>query len=601
MFETVWKDLRKYSLEKSVRGAASRLSPDQVESASVLEWDEHCLECAIPLCYRECLKYLPRIDGKCRRFTYGMVENTGFSGLFSYGVDIRFEPWSKLECRFNAMRCGPVTLRGLDTLNRLVSRWAFLASKKSGVFRHGPSSVLARLRGIVLGGIGKLYEARFDSFVMECYSTEPHPFDLRLQCDDEVHVFHSRTFTINPGPNYFEIPYPELNLPPKSAGIRIYLYPERDLPVRLIFTWLDFVVHKKKSTQIKLSANKVKCVAWDLDNTLWKGILIEDGPERIRLDDEALEVIRKLDERGIIHTIVSKNSHDHALKLLEQLGIAEFFIYPAINWGHKSENLKQVADRINIGLDTLAMVDDSPHERAEIAARLPMVRVYSEKRIPSLPELPEFDVPVTEMSRQRRLSYLAEMKREEIKARYSENYGEFLRGLEPRMEIFVPVSDAETLRCYELLQRSNQLNLSAKRYTQDEYKQLLHSKDIICHAFRCWDKFGDYGIVGFLSIILGPTPTIQDLVISCRIAQKHYEHALIYWIAGKMMRDGYSDLRAVLVKTGRNTPLTAVLRDIGFCVTKETDLTTEYLLADLSGIRDEMIVSVSHGEPRPDI
>jgi len=598
MFETSLNDLQKFSEEESISGTATRLDSRQARAVGLLDWNEHCIECAMPQCYRKCLKYLPRADGKCRRFRYGLVENQGFSGLFPFGIDVRFEPWSKLECMINFIKCAPARIRRIHSMNRSLSRCAFLVSRKLGWFSHGPWNILARVRENLLTEIGKLYEPRFDAFVLECFSAESDTISLRFQCDDQVQVYYSRTFTLKPGLNYFEIPYSAFGLPRSHPGIRLHVYPENDFPARLIFTWLDFVVFNKRVVPLEKPAEKVKCIAWDLDNTLWNGVLIEDGPEGISLRNQALEVIRKLDSRGIIQTIVSKNSHEQAMQVLEKLGIAEYFVYPAINWGAKSENLKQVASMINIGLDTFALVDDSPHERTEVSAQLPMVRVYSDTEIPALPSLSELDVPVTEMSRKRRLSYLAEMKREEIKAKYTDNYSEYLRGLQLQMEIFIPESDEEILRCFELLQRSNQLNLSANRYSENEYKELLNAKDIESYAFRCWDKFGDYGIVGFISIVLGPVPVIRDLVISCRIAQKHYEHALLYWVAQKFNLAGVHRLHAVLVKTGRNTLLASVLKEMGFRSIGETDQSVEHLLDDLESFRDEMIVTTSYRHSR---
>ena len=338
---------------------------------------------------------------------------------------------------------------------------------------------------------------------------------------------------------------------------------------------------------------KVKCVAWDLDNTLWKGILIEDGPDKVVLNPEAIDIIRKLDRRGILNTIVSKNTHKEAMTHLETLGIADYFIYPAINWGAKSENLKQVASRINIGLNAFAFVDDSPQEREEVSSRLPMVRTFTDKQIMALPDLPEFRVPLTELSLNRRQSYLTEMKREEIKANFGDNYDGFLRGLEMRMEIFHPVEDSEVTRCIELLQRSNQLNISTHRYTAEEFSDLLASKNMQCYAFRCQDKFGDYGIVGFISIALQSIPQLKDMVISCRVSQKHFEHALVYWVSQRLKEDGHHEMLAKLLKTKRNGPLVEVFKGLPFEVIEENEQSIIYKLPDLGMVKDEKIISIT--------
>lgn len=122
-----------------------------------------------------------------------------------------------------------------------------------------------------------------------------------------------------------------------------------------------------------------------------------------------------------------------------------------------------------------------------------------------------------------------------------------------------------------MLKRSNQLNLSTHRYTQEEFISLLTSENVLCYAFKRWDKFGDYGTIGFISIILGNIPKIKDLLISCRIAQKHYEHSLIYWVSQKLKKNGYQELYAKLIKTKRNTPLQIMFQSLPFNVIEDNN------------------------------
>lgn len=114
-----------------------------------------------------------------------------------------------------------------------------------------------------------------------------------------------------------------------------------------------------KSEQI-LKAQKekqsIKCVVWDLDNTLWDGILLEDSSVTLR--EDALSALQTLDERGILLSIASRNDHDAAMAKLTELGIQEYFLYPEINWNAKSSSIENIARNLNIGLDTFAFVDD---------------------------------------------------------------------------------------------------------------------------------------------------------------------------------------------------------------------------------------------------
>lgn len=596
MFDLTWKNSGKYSSESHINGMATKLTHERVESVALLNWREYCVEeCAPPACYQYCKKYQRRVDGKCIRMSYGFVDNLEFSGLFPYGTDCRFEPWGKIQCRFNPAEYSPESIQRLNRASSRLSRSVLSLSKLlrflSPTLKLTGALNVFRDRWFLWKG--RSSAPRFDAFVLECYSAEDEPFKLQLQCDLGVgrNVLSRRDFNIVPGHNYYEVGFGDFNISPQTRNPRIFLYPENDRKCRLVFTWLDFVRFAARPAMDVSPAEKVKCVAWDLDNTLWQGILLEDGPEGVKLNQEAINTIRQLDRRGILHTIVSKNAHEDTMSLLEKLDIADYFIYPAINWGAKSESLKQVASRINIGLDTFAFVDDSPQEREEVSSRLPMVRIFTDKEAATLPALPEFDVPSTEMSSQRRLSYLAEMKREEIQASFGDNYRNFLRGLDMHMEIFHPVEDGEKARCVELLERSNQLNISTHRYTADEFSNLLTSKGMFCCAFRCRDKFGDYGIVGFISIALEATPRIQDLVISCRISQKHFEHALIYWISRRLKQDGHHELIAKLLKTKKNGPLVEVFRGLPFEAEEDNDQFILYRLRDLSMVKDEQIIN----------
>ena len=109
--------------------------------------------------------------------------------------------------------------------------------------------------------------------------------------------------------------------------------------------------------------NPVKCVVWDLDNTLWRGVLLE-GPVTLR--PEIPTVIKTLDQRGILHSIASPNDHDVALAQVERFGLSEYFLFPQINWQTKSTSLATIADALNIGIDSLALIDDQAFEREEV-------------------------------------------------------------------------------------------------------------------------------------------------------------------------------------------------------------------------------------------
>lgn len=546
------------------------------------------MECAPPACYTSCAIFAPRADGKCLRLSRGMTRNRDYTGLFSFGAQCSFRKWAKLETNFVGAGFSPAALRRLDRWHAILSRAVYVLS--SALLPLSPRRRLCgafiHLRRELLNRLQCSGAADYDAFVIECHSMESQPFTLCLQCDTGK-VLLRESFQVIPGYNRFLLTFDQFQLGPAQRGARIFIWPDNDREVSVVFTWLDFVkfapgeaLADNRSTEMTAGhAEKVKCVAWDLDNTLWKGILVEKGIQGVELCDAAVAVIKQLDERGIINTIVSKNSYDEAWQALTRFGLCDYFVYPAINWGAKSRNLEEIAARINIGIDSFAFIDDSPFEREAVRVNLPMVRVFDETQIGGLLARGEFQVPVTEMSRQRRLSYLAEMKREAVQSAFGDDDLAFLHSCAMEAEIFIPHTAAEQERCFELLLRSNQLNLSGRRYEAAEYEALLADPDWGTFGFRCRDKFGDYGIVGFFSVAHDPAPRIVDLVISCRVAKKRVEHAVIAWLAGKEAARGHATLQATLIKSKKNGPLADVFSELPFTVSGEDEARIEYVMA----------------------
>ena len=150
----------------------------------------------------------------------------------------------------------------------------------------------------------------------------------------------------------------------------------------MFFGLLDFVQCKPQpKAGSKEGKARVKCIVWDLDNTLWDGILVEDGAEKLRLKPGIAEVIKSLDRRGILHSIASKNNFDEAMAVLKSHQLDEYFLHPQISWAPKSEAMKAIAQKLNIGIDTLMLVDDSDFERAEVQAACPTVMVLACRQV----------------------------------------------------------------------------------------------------------------------------------------------------------------------------------------------------------------------------
>ncbi len=633
MFDMIWKDPKKHREFAHPEIPPKPFNDVKVEAASLLIWAEHCVECAQPLCFRECPLYIARADGNCRRMTFGMVPDYSVHGLYSYGIDCEFKKWAKLMASFNGRMYRVRTLRRIDIIDRALTDISrSLSSLLRFLPKHRrPTRIYNRLRGILLGRLPALSAIEPNAFVLECYSFLSEEIDWILQCDHNGSPVARHRFALKPGWNREIVAASDL-VPPESTNLDLYFSCSRESSYRLLLTWADLVtlsdipdaietdLHNTDATREKPDsvgvadgrteasakvtiaegrsaepaqpAKTVKCVAWDLDNTLWRGVLIEDGLAKLTVNEEAVRIIKELDARGVIHTVLSKNDREPALQAIEHFGLKDYFVHFAISWGPKSSGLRDTALRLNLGLDAFAVVDDSAFERAEISETLPMVRVFADTSLPSLLTLPEFDLPITEASRTRRLSYLAETRREIERERLAGDNIAFLRSCQLIMRIKKPTAEGEIERCLELIQRSNQLNLSTRRYNSEAFRTLLNSPDHECYAIRCSDRFGDYGIVGFCAVRKGIVPTIVELVISCRIAKKRCEHALLRWIAIRAKEDNAKRIEASLIKTSRNGPLASVFQETPFAVIDEDENIVNYRLELDSVWEDDGIVRI---------
>ncbi len=615
MFQLDWARRDRWHQEDDISAVdAARLPVKPVDRVLLLHWDEHCIECAIPTCYSTCPLFVARSDRKCARFVYGIYPNPAFRGLYAFGADVRFRRWAKLETEVHHRLLTLPRNRALHALSAAatagVNPIASVLTALNPKRRLNGALAVARSRSLrKLGGMPRPVDV--DEFVLECFSPNPEAFRLILECRKVDHPFR-HAFEVTPGWNHHTLPAAPFHLEGFQRDGRITLYPEDDYEARLIFTWLDFVRYAKAAMPTGDArppepaaarsagdpAAKVKCVAWDLDNTLWRGTLVEETADGLELDQSAVQTIHELDRRGILQTVVSKNNFDEAWVVIQAHGLEEYFLHPQINWGQKSKSLRRIADALNIHANTLALVDDSAFERAEVQAALPDVRVYTEKQIGGLLQLDEFDVPITEAGRTRRLSYKQEISRKEHLSTFTDDYEGFLRSCEMRLQIFRPRDEAHITRCLELIQRTNQLNLSGRRLTRQDLDAFLGIDRMLTLALRCRDRIGDYGVVGIAVVDEAQEePTLTDFCLSCRVAQKRVEHAFLQWLAESLRARGRSALRVTLVRTDRNGPLLQVFADLPFRSREEESPQSvlEMVFEDSPPLDDIIAIEVSEG------
>ncbi|MFG2585358.1 HAD-IIIC family phosphatase [Streptomyces malaysiensis] len=306
----------------------------------------------------------------------------------------------------------------------------------------------------------------------------------------------------------------------------------------------------------------IKCLVWDLDNTLWQGTLLEDGV--VTLPAPIRDLIAELDSRGILQSVASKNDHDQAWKQLEELGVAEYFILPRIGWGPKSDSVREIAAELNFALSTIAFVDDTPAERAEVQFHLPEVRCYAAERLPELAALPEFSpARVTVDARRRREMYQAGFQRKAAEADFQGPSDDFLRSLELVMRI-ERATEEDLSRVEELTLRTSQMNATGVHYSLPDLRGLLADPRHEVLVTTLNDRFGPHGAIGLELLEKHPRAWhLKLLATSCRVVSFGAGSAILRWLTDQAAHAGVH-LVADFRRTERNRMMDIAYRFAGF-------------------------------------
>ncbi|MEZ4454026.1 MAG: HAD-IIIC family phosphatase [Nannocystaceae bacterium] len=309
-------------------------------------------------------------------------------------------------------------------------------------------------------------------------------------------------------------------------------------------------------------ARQIKCVVWDLDHTLWSGVLLEDP--QVELRAEARAMILALDERGILQSIASRNDAARALAELERLGLAEYFLHPQIHWGAKSGSVRTIAERLNLGLDALAFIDDQPFERDEVRSELPEVQCHDPAELPALLDRPEFCPRfITEDSRRRRAMVREDLARAADEERFDGPKEAFLAGLEMVFTIS-RASEADLRRAEELTLRTNQLNTTGYTYSHDELDHLRRSDRHLLLIAGLDDRYGSYGKIGLALVELGDAAwTVKLLLMSCRVMSRGVGTVLMHHLMRRAQAAGVR-LLAEFVPNDRNRMMYVTYKFGGF-------------------------------------
>ena len=336
----------------------------------------------------------------------------------------------------------------------------------------------------------------------------------------------------------------------------------------------------------------VKCVVWDLDETLWRGTLLAGGANE--LSPVAEQVVRELDSRGILQSIASKNDYGAAWPRLESFGVADFFLHPQIGWDSKAKSISAIADLLCIGLDTFAFIDDQAAERAEIQFMIPEVRVIDANALPNLLSWPEFSPQfVTADSRNRRSMYRADEARKAAGESFDGARDRFLASLDMRL-VVRRATAADLERAHELTVRTNQLNTGGRTYSMAELAACLTSPDHLVLVAELEDRFGSSGTIG-LSLIErdGTMWTIRLFLMSCRVLSRGIGSVLLGHIL-RLAQARQVRLRALFVATDRNRPMLVAYKFAGFRKSGEDEagaLILEHDYVRMPPVPDYMTIS----------
>ena len=342
-----------------------------------------------------------------------------------------------------------------------------------------------------------------------------------------------------------------------------------------------------------LTSRTKKCLVLDLDNTLWSGIIGEDGLDGISLGGdypgnaftEFQQAILNLYHRGVILAIASKNNQADALEVFEKhsemILKQEHFASMQINWQDKSQNIKALATELNIGIDSMVFMDDSDFECELVRRELPQVMTV---KLPSEPmhlratleALNCFDLlGYSAEDHQRGRQYHHQAMREKIKAQ-SPTLTDFYRDLKMKL-LIAPPAPADLTRITQMTQKTNQFNLTTRRYQQSDIKAMLDSPSTQIYTLRYTDRFGDAGLVGLAIVKVQNHDWIIDtFLLSCRVIGRTVEQALLTYLVRRAAQCGVRQLIGEYIPTAKNSLVAEFYSQHGFETASENNSAKQF-------------------------
>jgi FkbH-like protein len=339
-----------------------------------------------------------------------------------------------------------------------------------------------------------------------------------------------------------------------------------------------------------------KVLVLDCDNTIWGGVVGEDGVAGLKLDEEYALVQRfavRQAQRGVLVVLCTKNNERDVLEAFEKrtdfLLQREHIVAQRINWQPKSQNIAALARELNLNLDSFVFLDDNPRECAEVRDALPMVLTVQVPKGPAavrrmLDHLWAFDRPrVTDEDKRRVHLYRQDAQRREARDQAG-NLDAFLAGLQLEVK-FTPLTPADVERVAQLTQRTNQFNTTTERRSEGQVRALLNGP-LECSCVRVSDRFGDYGLVGVVvhRVERGKL-RISSFMLSCRVLGRGVEHAVLRELGAMAKRTGVLELVFEAIRSERNAPALTFLDSVAHHQREQEQMSYSILVADACAAR----------------
>lgn len=307
----------------------------------------------------------------------------------------------------------------------------------------------------------------------------------------------------------------------------------------------------------------MKCLVWDLDNTLWNGTLLEK--DSCRLKPGIKPILRTLDRRGILLSIASANDEDLATAALKKKGIFEYFLHPQISWSNKASSLQIIADKLNLGLDSLGFIDDEPFELDQIRKVLPAVSIFPAEEYRKLLNKPELTPAfLTEEASRRRQMYLQGSLRTEAQARSGVSRREFLKSCRTQMTIR-KAACTDLPRILELMHRTHQLNATGLLYSEEEVRSFLNGSLFRMYVFELKDRYVNYGTIGVaVCRCVEDRWELFSFLLSCRVLARGVGFFSLAWLQYRAYCNGAKEFWGFFKKQARNHRMQMLFSLSGF-------------------------------------